>query len=361
MKIGLYTIHASHNVGAMLQAFALTKVLEKGGAEVELVNLYPIAEELQNHHSTKGSFLHDLMRSIYLMLHPQIRTMERNFDKFHKQLPLSKRFYSSDEYIENPLRYDLHLIGSDQVWNLQKGFDFSKFYFLDYLPADAKRVSYGASFGTCDDVKSLDEVAGALRKFEKLSVREDRAVALVESLVKKECTQVLDPTLLLSSNDWDEYISNDPIVKGQYIFFYGVNSDDTTWSIIKLAKEKLGLPVVGYPGPLRPQYPFDKFILDGGPCEFVNLIKNATMVITSSFHGLAFSVNYDKPFLLINYSTRMERMESLVKLLKAQSHLVGSLADAERVLSEKHFSLANNLSVQRQKSLTWIKENILEQ
>lgn len=361
MKIGLYTIHSSHNVGAMLQAFALTKVLQKNGANVELVNLYPIAEEHQNHHSTKGSFLHDLMRSIYLMLHPQIRTMERHFDNFHKQLPLSKRFYSADEYIENPLRYDLHLIGSDQVWNLQKGFDFSKFYFLDYLPSDARRISYGASFGTCDDVNSLEEVADALKKFEKLSVREDRAVDLVKSLVKKECTQVLDPTLLLSSNDWDEYISKDPIVKGKYIFFYGVNSDDTTWNIIKLAKEKLGIPVVGYPGPLRPQYPFDKFILDGGPCEFINLIKNASLVITSSFHGLAFSVNYDKSFLLINYSTRMERMESLVKLLNAQSHLVGSLDDAERVLSEKQISLMDNLSAQRRKSVTWIKENILEQ
>lgn len=358
MKIGLYTIHSSHNVGAMLQAFALYKILENKGAEVELVNMYSLSEEMQNHHKTRKSLIHTFARYIYMATHPKIKIMERHFDEFHDTMPLSKRFYSVDEYMMNPNQYDLHLVGSDQVWNLQKGFDFSRFFFLDYLPKNSLKKSYGSSFGTTEGISDLDKAIKALKSFDKLSIREDKTAKLISELTGKECAHVVDPTLLLSSQDWNKYIPKNPIVKGDYVFFYGVNTDINTWNIISEAKRILRCKIVGYPGPLRPQFDFDKFVLDGGPTEFVNLIKNAAIVVTSSFHGLAFSINYNKKFILLNNSQRAERMESLVRLLGAESHIASSPNDVLKIVSLNNEDVSERLIKVRRESLNWIDNNI---
>lgn len=360
MKIGLYTIHSSHNVGAMLQSYGLVKKLQDMGAEVELVNLYPIEEEDQNHHRRKSSFVHDLFRNIYILFHSKIRVMEQNFDQFHKNLPLSKRFYSVDEYVNTPSQYDVHLVGSDQVWNLQHGYDFGKFYFLNYLPFNSVKIAYGSSFGTTKDIKDIELAGQALSSFRSISVREDTATELVSKLTGKGCTQVLDPTLLLANNEWNKLIPKEPIIKGKYIFFYGVNTDQTTWEILLEAKKRLGAKIVGYPGPLRPQYKFDEFILDGGPLQFINLIKHSIAVVTSSFHGLAFSINFNKKVFLIKYGTRMERMESLIKLLGAEKCITSNVDDVQRILNTDISNITNNLLRERESSLKWIMDNIIK-
>lgn len=360
MKIGIYTIHSSHNVGAMLQAFALYKTLQNKGADVEFVNLYPLSEEIQNHHRTKTSLIHTFARKIYLLIHPKIKIMENHFDEFHNALPLSKRFFSVDEYINNPNQYDLHLVGSDQVWNLQKGYDFSRFYYLDYLPKNSLKKSYASSLGTTEGISDLDKAVEALLSFDKLSIREDKTAELVSELTGKDCAHVVDPTLLLSSKEWDQYIAKEPIIKGDYIFFYGVNTDSNTWNIISEAKRLLRCIVVGYPGPLRPQYKFDSFILDGGPTEFVNLIKNATAVVTSSFHGLAFSINYNKKFILLKNSKRAERMESLVRLLGAENHIASAPHDVKHILNLNDDDVAKKLKQARSESMCWIDTNIIK-
>ena len=358
MKIGVYTFHAHHNVGAMLQAFATVKVLQGFGAEPELVNLYPYSLEESNHHRFKIHTLKDIIRFIYLKLHPQVRMMDRRFDLFHQQMPLSKRYFTVEEYISDPLTYDIHLVGSDQVWNLQKGYEYSRFYFLDYLPASSKKISFASSFGTTDIVQDVDKVRKALSCFENLSAREDKAVEFIKHITGKHCTKILDPSLLLNQKEWDLVIPSTPIIKGKYIFFYGVNKDKNTWNIIKTVQKYIGVPVVGFPGPIRPSYNFDKYIVDGGPLEFVNLIKHATFVITSSFHGLAFSVNYNKNFILVKYGERMERLESLVRSLDLDSHYVNSPAEVNLFLNnyDNNNVTHEKLDIERKKSMDFLKK-----
>ena len=358
MRIGIYTIHTPHNFGAMLQAYALVEVLRENGEEVELINMYTVAEEAHNHHRTKGSFLHNIARSLYLFLHPDIKDMERHFDDFHQSLPLSKRFRSADEYMNNPNHYDLHLVGSDQVWNLQKGYHFSEFYFLDYLPADSLKKSYAASFGTTKDLIGLDKAVDALSSFDILSIREDLASEMISKLTGKPCAHVVDPTLLLPKEKWLRLVNKEPMVKGDYILFYGVNSDANTWNIILEAKRQLRCKVVGYPGPLRPQYRFDRFVLNGGPKEFLNLVNNATAVITSSYHGLAFSIVFNKRFILLKNSKRAERMESLVRWLGVEEHIAEFPSEVNRILELSGSEVSTRLKNAREDSLNWIKRNI---
>lgn len=361
MKIGLYTIHATNNVGAMLQAYALIQVLRNLGAEVELVNLYTRDEEAQNHNKRKTSFIKGILRTGYILLHPKMKQMEINFDDFHALMPLSKRYFTPQEYIERPNIYDIHLIGSDQVWNLQKGFDFARFFFLDYLPKSSVKISYSASFGTTSDVKDANLAANAIKWFKKISVREDRAVEFVQGLVGKKCSQVVDPTLLLNKAEWTHLIGDKPFINGRYILFYGVNRDRRTWEILKEAKRLLNVPIVGYPGPIPSQYNFDDYILNGGPKEFVNIVNNADLIVTSSFHGLAFAVNFGKKFIIAKYGGRMERLESLIRLVGATDNVAENKQDVNRILQLKNDQvISNNLKCAREKSLEWIKHNIID-
>lgn len=361
MKIGLYTIHASFNVGAMLQAYALIHVLQKYGAEVELVNLYTREEEAQNHNKRKTSLIKTLLRESYIFFHPKLKQMEKNFDLFHRSLPLSQRFYTQQDYIKNPNQYDLHLIGSDQVWNMQKGYEFARFFLLDYLPANSAKISYGASLGTTEDIKDIELFKSAIMSFKKISVREDKAVDLIHNLTGSSCYQVVDPTLLLNQDDWNRIIEGtESQIKGRYILFYGVNRDHRTWIILQEAKRILNLPIVGYPGPIPSQYHFDNYILDGGPKEFINVVKNAELIVTSSFHGLAFAINYRKKFIIAKYGGRMERLESLIRLVEAEEHVAESEQDVSRILQQdNNDKLQERLGVARQQSVDWIVNNIL--
>lgn len=359
MKIGLYTLHSSHNVGAMLQTFALTKVLEANGHVVKIINVYTRDEENRNNHKKTGGVIHRLVRRLYCILHG-INVMEKHFEEFHECMPLTKRYFSYKDYINNPEVFDIHLVGSDQVWNLQDGYDNVRFFFLDYIPSESRKISYASSFGTTNIIKDVDKVKSSLQSFESISVREDCAKKLVLSLINRNISQVLDPTLLLDRNVWDKVIPDKPIVKGRYIFFYGVNDDSFTWNVLKKAKRLLGAKIVGYPGPFPPKYPFDKYIYDGGPLQFVNLVKYASLVVTSSYHGLAFSINYEKKVVLVKYGQRMERLESLVRLLGMESCLINNEEELENILNNNAVfaKVCSVLKQERELSLKWICENI---
>ena len=363
MRIGLYTTHAVHNVGAMLQAFALATVLKREGCDVEIINVLTKELDSKNHHRGKTSLCRRILRELYIFAHPGIRGMEQNFEDFHKKLPLTKRYYSNKEYIELPNQYDIHLVGSDQVWNTQKGYKHSELCYLNYLPKEAVKKSYASSFGTTDIVKDEENIKEALLSFTSLSVREDKAVEFVKGLTGEKCVQNLDPTFLLTSEEWDQYVEEEPIVKEKYIFYYGVNEDKPTWNILCEAKRRLNAKLVGYPGPLPPKYHFDKYIYNGGPLQFINLIRNAEMVITSSFHGLAFAINYHKKFMLVKYGERMERMESLLRLLNANEFFACTQEDVIRIIDLNNPSrlarIQEKLNVERKKSMGWIIDNII--
>ena len=179
-------------------------------------------------------------------------------------------------------------------------------------------------------------------------------------MTNKKHTQVLDPTLLLNSEDWDSFISEEPKINGKYVFFYGINRDEKTWEMLTYVRNKKKAKLVGYPGPLPPQYKFDEYVYDGGPLDFVNLIKNAELVITSSYHGLAFSINYNKPVLLI-LGERMERMQSLVHLLKMEKIIVKDVDDVKEALNAS-IDIFNDtrklLKTQRKESLQWLLDKI---
>ena len=321
MKVGIYTIHACNNFGALLQAYATAHFLNSHNIDAEIVNVESKAEENGMRYKHPWNGLKNVLLNIFSYT-PAVLAKKKNLMAFRKLLPLSERFLSQQEYIDNPIKYDVHLVGSDQVWNVEGGVK-NAFFFLPFLDNSDNCMSFASSFGNLKAARSQRaEIVKYLGKFKYRSVRETDAAHFLTSECNLPTENVLDPTFLLDANDWEQITEKQAIFKGKYILYYGFDTSEFCADAIRLLKKKLGLPVVGVSVSLHSPYSFDCFYQQAGPREFLNLIKNATLILTSSFHGMALSLNFRKDFIVLQHGTRMSRMESLLSNFNLKNRLV---------------------------------------
>ena len=226
----------------MLQAYATVHALREMGHDVEIVCIYSKENEKQILHRYFGGKLKENLINLYSLINPRLREKTRNFESFHASMPLSRRFLSLAEYERNLPAYDLHLVGSDQVWNLEKGFKTGSPSFLEFLPQGAIRISYAPSFGTSMiDKKYEPELYRRLSAFKTISCRETDGVKILNSLGLK-ATQVMDPTFLPSEEHWAELAGTSPLINGDYIAAYGFGDVQISNALIRKAKERVKIP-----------------------------------------------------------------------------------------------------------------------
>jgi len=312
MKIGIYTIHSAYNYGAMLQAYATQKTLEKLGHQVEFVNLYPLELEKKNESKIISWNLKLFIIYIYSCLNPKVRSKHKKFRKFRSLMNMSKRYYSLDEIYDNPPKYDIHLVGSDQVWNLEKGFQEKNFFFLDFLTENETKISYASSFGTSTiSTNCNDKLFEFLKGFKAISTREREGVGIIKRATGLDSKHVLDPTFLLTCDEWNSF-SIEPEIKGDYILCYGFDGSEKSKEMIFSVKKRLNIPVIVISVSLFFPFKLDRFIHEVGPSEFLGLVKNAKFICTSSYHGMALAINYRKSFIGTLHPTRNARMKSML-------------------------------------------------
>ena len=193
---------------------------------------------------------------------------------------------------------DILIVGSDQVWN---PFGTEDAYFFGFAPDHNGKIAYAASIGTNSVSHAyLEHFTPLLNRFDFISVREESAKEILQQYVDKPIKVALDPTLLLTRDEWDK-IAVQPAVPQPYIFVYLLGEKREHRRLIKKYAKTLGLKIVFLPHVHFRFNPADCFfadynLYDVGPREFVGLIKNAEMVITDSFHGCVFSIIYQKKF-----------------------------------------------------------------
>lgn len=355
MKIGIYTIHACNNFGALLQSYATAKFLNDNGYHAEIVNLMTTSDTNAINYKYGWKDLKSILYNIYAFLNPQVHQKISNYKKFRSLLPLSRRYYTKEEVENNPPCYDIHLVGSDQVWNLENGLK-DTYYFLSFLPKEAPRISYASSFGNLEAAKKhKNSIINILSSFNYRSTREWDASDFLtnECNLKTEC--VLDPTFLLNSNQWGELAGISPLIKKKYILYYGFDNSQLGKDSISLLKAKFDLPIVGISVSLHSPYKFDKFYQEAGPIEFLNLIKNASFIITSSFHGVALAINFKKDFIVLKHGTRMSRIESILHTFSIENRLINNIDDLQLLLTNsininyKKINPQINLSIEQSK------------
>jgi hypothetical protein len=235
---------------------------------------------------------------------------------------LTDRTYERlNQLIENPPPFDVFVTGSDQVWRpslLNR--EIGDIYHLCFAsPRYARLVSYAPSFGVNRIPKQYHKrISHYLKRYHALSIREKQGNDIIFNLIGKKATQVLDPTLLLTAEDYDSILQTPPSLE-EYILVYPMElgNGKAFLHLVKAIKRIMNLPVV-CAFPLNFDFRWllvaDRVILDAGPREFLGLFKNASFICTNSFHGTVFSLIYKKSFLSMRHSTSNSRIQSLLEI-----------------------------------------------
>ncbi|MGO5444565.1 polysaccharide pyruvyl transferase family protein [Faecalimonas sp. LCP19S3_D12] len=318
MKISLITIYQD-NYGSTLQCLATQELFEKLGAGVEIVDYWP------ERYSIKGriirlkgknkKFKNPLILNIArLIILPSYLKRRYVFNKFTKnQLNLTSRKYGSyKELEESPPKADVYCTGSDQTWNSLWNEGVDKTFFLCYAPENKPRVSYASSIGNSSISKEeAQEIVPYLKKYNYISVREDKGVELLTDLGISNVIQCLDPTLLLDTNYWINLIA-DKYKGKRYVVTYNLHRDPNIDKFAQSVADKYNLKIYNI------AYNWHDIIRKGYLkwCprveDFLDLIKNATFVVADSFHATVFSLLFHTEFVSILPEEASSRIVSLL-------------------------------------------------
>lgn len=300
MKIGIVSFHREPNYGTMLQACALAQALRQCGVAAEYIHYSPwpkppcwkrMAKQLAARlgRREKGEFAFFQSRPF--------RPTLRAFQHFlARHIPVSGTHYYADTVQRALHCYDRFLVGSDQTWSpLLNKPPYSPFT-LSFVPEGSRRLAYAPSLGTTSPSPSyLEWLAAETREFAALSCRERTNCHLLSQATGREVTCVLDPTLLLTSTQWDTLARPSSLRPRSYVLAYILGEKPQPVAFAERVGAAMGLPV--YYLPTRPCHLHHAHLLDAvGPDTFLGLIRDAACVVTDSFHGTVFSINYEVPF-----------------------------------------------------------------
>lgn len=323
MKIGIITFHAAYNYGSMLQAYAMQTFLERQGHQVEIINYRPEIQKKMYSKPLKWTDKGNIILSFKRLLFTPIDTCKLYrkwylFDSFlHKHLHLTKEFVSLDELKENSFDIELLITGSDQIWNTN-AIDFSEAYFGCFLKNNIAKIAYAPSMGPSPETQDVNYLKTLLQGYDAVSVREERTKQFfVDNGIFKDVEVVLDPTMLLEGCDYDSLYDREPLIKGDYIFYY--TPGGARHEFLKIAENigmKYKLPVIvenSYTPRDLKRYKYIKPYSAVGPSEFLNLVKYSKIVCGASFHLMVFAILFNKEFFCINgdVDSRLNNLMSL--------------------------------------------------
>lgn len=339
MKVGIITFQRADNYGAMLQCYALYKCIENMGVDVEVVDYRnPYIERtylgLPNFQKNLLVWLKKALKRY--KNYKQIEIKHQRFEALRKNILFSSEF-SKKDIIKNGLKYDLVFTGSDQVWNPEVTNGFDDVYYLNF-PGDFFRCSYAASLGnSCNSVFQKDQFSALLKNMDMLSVREQDARDLIYSVSKLKAKVCVDPTLLLSKEEWIKLADVSNCGKGEsYILLYYLDENKELTKIAQCLAEKYGVKVICCN---KNSVLGDKIEWVGnlGPLDFLSLVQNAIAVVSSSFHAAVFSVIFKKQMYITLHPERGERTKTLSKICGFFSRIYKDYNDFDQRYDENDF------------------------
>lgn len=307
-NVSTITCHDVCNHGAALQAYALVHFLKCKGFNAQIIDYRP---DYLRHEASFWAVDHPvwsrsiLRRMIYRFVKFKrnriFKKRRRAFDTFNeKYFPRTKRIYfSADELRKYPPEADLYICGSDQIWNtlFPNGRDSS--FYLDFAPSNRRRISYAASFASetvppewCSFIREH------IKMLDAVSVRETSALHILEKM-GISAIHVVDPVFLIEPKEWrkiaEESSLSQILSHEKYLLLYCFDADNTSQSTVRIAEriaKSRGLKLFSVNNIKRADRTFYQY----GPETFLALIKNASVVVSNSFHGTAFAVILQQEF-----------------------------------------------------------------
>lgn len=343
-KVGIVTITIGINYGNRLQNYALQEVIKNFGYSVETFeNIYQ-----------EKKLISKISRNISLF--KKKKKFKQKLNKFklfnEKYIKFSKykvkSFNTSNKIAKN---YSYLVCGSDQIWNMNY-IGNSKCNFLTFAPI-YKRIAYAPSISS-DSIPSnrIEEFSSYLKKINKLSCRELEGSKLIKKLSNRDCKTVLDPTLLLSREEWDKIACpTNSIEDKKYILTYflgGITKEYNDY--IKKIEKKYKMKIIN----ISEESNFD-------PSEFLYLISKASLICTDSYHGLIFSLIYKKPYILFerlsNVVSMNSRFSSIHKLLKLPNRNYNKITE-NNIFNIDYTPIYINIKKHQEESINYLKDSI---
>lgn len=361
MKIGIVTFHWSRNYGASMQTFGLKTFLEKKGHNVVLVNYKPNLskkrESLSSH--IKGFILNRLL----IIDAYNIRRQKKAFSDFQKEY-----FGTTSDLIDDiekiDEQYDLLICGSDQIWNPNlTGNVLDKAYFGIFPNSKCtKVVSYAASIGEKHVPKEyVKEFKEYIKNLELISVRETQMINEIRDYTEKEVVDSIDPTLLLKKQDYEKIIKSTNISQ-PYLLIYQNTKNPIVYCIAEYIAKKKGIRIVEIAYRRQIGGPKRKQILNAGPKEFLQWYRNASYVVTNTFHGTVFSIIFEKEYISIPLAGREDRVLNLSEKLSLNNRLMEKFdkASIDVVLDDSinYDSVKKKIENERKKATAYIDRAI---
>lgn len=308
MKLAILTHPLGVNYGGILQAFALSSYLKGQGHDVTVLNRQsnlPLAKRI--------------LKSVLVALHhprynnPRYKHLVSFVKKYiNYSKPLSTDGQMSGFVKGNSM--DAVIVGSDQVWRTRFAMCYGYNYFLDFVPAGVRKLSYAASFGLSQweyNNEQTQRIKQLLSEFKAISVREDEGVQLCKDNIGVVAEHVLDPTMLIHADDY-QHITSKRLVEENYVFVYWLGSEDEKRKALESAKIE-GKRIIDIS--LRGSDPLMSIE------NWLSYIKYADHVVTDSFHGCVFSILFQKQFTICaNNSGGNGRLKSLFTMLEIDTN-----------------------------------------
>lgn len=368
-KIGIITFHNSYNCGSMLESYAMQTVIEKRKGKAEIINFSNEGQQkLYNATFPNNSAKNIIKNTLILPYLNRIKDNNNKYEDFkNNNFKLSKRY--TDIRQLNDSDYRTVIAGSDQVWNItiQDGDDA---YFLPWVK-NAKKVAYAPSFGSKNIQKYSDnpeKYKKYLNDFSALSVREKNGQKWIKDLCGKDAKLLVDPTLLLSQKDYEKIEDKTIKEMANYIFFYCPSFDASICKFVKKIAKKYNLKVITWSTKSYAVKGIARFgfkLADyESPSAYLTLIKNAKLVITTSFHGTIFSTIYKKNFIVAKNGGMYgddDRVKTLLEQIGMMDRLMPyNFDDSINYLKDIDYSdYDKKITKLQQKAIKYIDDNII--
>lgn len=359
MKIKILTFHCAKNYGAILQAYALFCTMKRYSYDVSFINYRPS-------YLLKLSHIHDnsLIKRSLSYIRYQIRIIFagngikwkkfENFERNYLSINLGNQKTQNDIFPK--IMADVVVLGSDQIWNNRITYGDTVYWGDFPKRSNCRLISYAASIGI--DTPTEDELSVIrqnIASIENVSVREESAKRILRQFTDQRIEVVLDPVFLLDSTQWRQLIINIQL-KQKYLLIYNINASKLVSDIAEVLAFLKGLTIIEIlpdGRSLRKIYKHTIFE-KAGPSEFVTLFAHAEYVVTSSFHGTAFSLIFNKQFVTVAHPTTGSRQRDLLARIGLSDRIVSSVDDLPT--TDVDYSIINErLDIERRKSLDFLE------
>lgn len=328
MNIGIITYHRAENYGSVLQAYALNKYIKNINSKfhVETIDYYNETQEKMYNLFQSNSSIMNIIRNIHTLLNIKaLKNKKKAFKKFISiHISLSETIGNDTNKLKQyAQKYDICICGSDQIWNIHCD-DQDINYFLSFS-TNSRKVAYAPSLGINQFSEEENKIFKKyISNFDALSVREDIGAKYLENIIQRPIEVVAAPVFLLKKEEWQNIAANP--IKEKYILCYFIGDTPGLRDFAQKVQKESGYKAIVILKNLRDiKYGFTSYY-EGGPSEFIGLIKNAEYIITTSFHAVAFSLIFHKLFWVFTGSSSKpnSRITNICGIVGLKSRILDS-------------------------------------